>query len=83
MYSQSQGLVTTVAVVVAVVVSVRGGAAAEDMERYVARSRAEHHQLAKAQGRLVTAVTEGTLLQTVGGNTERFNSFSITHAFRE
>lgn len=71
MYSRRQGLVATVAVVVAVIVSVGGGAAAENVERDVARSRAEHHQPALAQGRLVTAVTEGTLLQTGGwGHTD-------------
>lgn len=49
--------------VVAVVVSVRGGAAIEDVERDVAGRRAEHHQPALAQRRLVAVVTEGTLLQ--------------------
>lgn len=59
-------MAATVAVVVAVVVSVRGGAAVEDVEWDVARSRAKHHQAALAQRRLVTMITEGTLLQPGG-----------------
>lgn len=57
-------MVAAVAVVVAVVVSVGGGAAVEDVERDVAGRWAEHHQAALAQWRIVTMVTEGTLLQT-------------------
>ena len=56
--------------VVAVIVSVRGGAAVEDVERDVARCRAEHHQAALTQRRRVATVTEGTLLQTAGRETE-------------
>lgn len=53
--------------VVAVVVSVGGGAAVEDVERDVARRWAKHHQAALAQVWLIVAtVTEGTLLQTAG-----------------
>ena len=54
----------------AVTVSVRGGAAVEDVERDVARRRAEHHQAALTQRRIVATVTEGTLLQTVGQETD-------------
>lgn len=51
----------------AVVVSVGGGAAVEDVERDVAGRRAENHQAALAQRSLIVAtVTEGTLLQTAG-----------------
>lgn len=55
------------AVIMAVVVSVRGRAAVEDVERDVAGRGPEHHQVALAQGGLaVTTVTESTLLQTAG-----------------
>lgn len=55
----------------AVVVSVRGGAAVENVKRDVARRRAEHHQAALAKGGLVATVTEGTLLQTARDGEDR------------
>lgn len=62
------GLAPPVAVIVAVVITVGGGAPIEDVERNVARRRAEHHQVALAQrGLVVTAVTESTLLQKLLG----------------
>lgn len=65
--SRGWGLAPTVAVIVAVVITVRGGTPIEDVERNVARRRAEHHQVALAQrGLVVTTVTESTLLQTAG-----------------
>ena len=58
------------AIIVAVVVPVRGGAAVEDVERDVARRGAEHHQVALAKrGLAVAAVTESTLLQAAGAET--------------
>lgn len=51
----------------AVVVTVGGGTPIEDVERNVARRRAEHHQVALAQrGLAVATVTESTLLQAAG-----------------
>lgn len=65
--SRGRGLAPTVAVVVAVVVTVGGGTPIEDVERNVARRRAEHHQVALAQrGLAVATVTESTLLQAAG-----------------
>lgn len=56
----------------AVVVSVGGGAAVEDVERDVAGRWAKHHQAALTQGWLIVAtVTEGTLLQTAVRETRR------------
>ena len=60
-------LVDLVAVVMAIVIAVRGGAAVEDVEGNIARRGSEHHQVTLTQGRVVTTVTEGTLLDSVGG----------------
>lgn len=59
-----RGLVARVAVIVAVVVTVGGGAVVEDVERDVARRWAEHQEATLTQRRLVAEVTEGTLRQT-------------------
>lgn len=59
-----------IAVVVAVVVPVRGRTPVEDVQRDVARRGPEHHQVALAQrGLAVATVTESTLLQTAGTET--------------
>lgn len=61
-------MLAAVAVVVAVVVPVRRGAAVQDVQRDVPRCGAKHQQAALTQGGVVvTAVTEGTLLQTGKG----------------
>lgn len=65
-HSHRLGLLPAVAVVMAVVVPVGRGAAIQDVQRDVARGGAKHQQAALTQGGVVvTAVTEGTLLQTV------------------
>lgn len=70
-YSRSLGLVATVAMGMAVIVSVGGGPAAKDVEWDVTRCRAKHHQLTLAQRKLVSTVTKGTLLQTEGRGEDR------------
>lgn len=50
----------------AVIDTIRGSPAVQDVERDVAWGRTEHHKAALAQRRLVAAVTEGTLLQPAG-----------------
>lgn len=65
-------MVTTVAVVMAIIVPIRGGAAVEDVEWDVARRWAKDHQAALAQrGLVIATVTEGTLLQTAWQERER------------
>lgn len=68
--SPGWGVASAVAVILTVIVPVRGRTPVEDVERDVARSGAEHHQVALAQrGLAVATVTERTLLQTAGAET--------------
>lgn len=59
--------VDVVAVVMAIVMAVRGGASVEDVEGDIARRGSKHHQMTLTQGRVVATVTEGTLLYSGGG----------------
>ena len=63
---RASSLVDLVAVVMAIVITVRGGPAVEDVEGDIARRGSKHHQVTLAQGRVITTVTEGTLLHSVG-----------------
>ena len=63
---RASSLVDLVAVVMAIVITVRRGPAVEDVEGNIARRGSKHHQVTLTQGRVITTVTEGTLLYSVG-----------------
>lgn len=81
-HSHRRGLLPAVAVVVAVVVPVGRGAAVQNVQRDVAGGGAKHQQVALTQGRVVvTAVTEGTLLQT-GERKVKSQAWSVAQVSR-
>jgi len=75
--------VDVVAVVMAIVMAVRGGSSVEDGEGDIARRGSKHHQMTLTQGRVVATVTEGTLLYSggvgVGEGENEPRSFQMCH----